>query len=371
MRNHLGSLSALLLLAPTAVGAQQNLFPQSSVLGGVEVRQYNFGSKFPADHIRQVALPFAVVLPIGPRFSLDIGSQYAITSVASAAGDSSFSHITDTQVRAAYVFGIDALVASVMFNLPTGAETTTLQKFGVTSAASSNFLLFPVNTYGSGFSVTPGIAGATAAGDWNLGLAASFRLSSKYHPFSDASSKNVDYKPGVETRIRAGADRLVGQSRLSLGVTFSTFGSDQLTGGSLTGGNGVYDPGNRFLVDASYLMPAGKGNVTLYAWNYFRSAGSAGSGSSSTSAANKENIFTGGVAAAFPIGTRATLEPLLETRLWGSNGDHAHLFGAGTGLRIQATPRIALVPSARADVGSITGISVFGWSVSALLSYGF
>ncbi len=370
MRTRLFSLGAALLLVPASLRAQQNLFPQSSALGGVEFRQYNFGSKFGADHIRQIAIPFAVVLPLGERFSLDVGTQYATTSVASAGGDSSFSHITDTQVRAAYVFGIDALVASVMVNLPTGAETTTLQKFGVTSAASSNFLLFPVNTYGSGFSVTPGLAGATAAGNWNLGLAASFRISSKYHPFSDATSKSASYKPGLETRIRAGADRLVGQSRLAFGVTFSTFGSDELAPAG-SSGNTVYDPGNRFLVDASYLMPAGKGSVTLYAWNYFRSAGSATTAGTTTSASNRENIFTGGISASFPVGAKAFFEPLAEARLWGSNGDHAHLLGAGAGLRLQASPRISVVPAFRADVGSITGISIFGWGGSLLMSYGF
>ena len=157
----------------------------------------------------------------------------------------------------------------------------------------------------------------------------------------------------------------------ALGRAFSTFGSDQLTPASGSGSNTVYDPGNRFLVDASYVVPAGRGTVSFYAWNYFRSAGTATIDTTSSSASNRENIFTGGISASFPMGAKATLEPVVETRLWGSNGDHASLFGAGAGLRIQTSSRIAVVPAFRADVGTITGSSLFGWGGSLLVSYGF
>ncbi len=153
--------------------------------------------------MRQVAIPAGVLVPVGRRFSFDIGASYAVTTVTDTSGASqSFSSFTDTQIRGSYVLAMDALVVSLMMNLPTGKETTTLQKFGVAASASSNFLLFPVNSYGAGFSVTPGVAAATTAGDWNLGLAASVRVSSSYTPFSDSGSSSTRYKPGVETRIR-------------------------------------------------------------------------------------------------------------------------------------------------------------------------
>ncbi len=221
------------------------------------------------DYVRQLAFPIGVVVPLGQRFSVDIGTYYATTFVGLGGSHESFQDLTDTQVRGTYVFGNDAVVASVMLNLPTGPETTSLQSFGVAASSASNFLLFPVNTYGSGFSLTPGLAGAITAGSWNLGLAASVRWSAEYQPFSGSANSNVRYQPGVETRIRAGVDRLVGQGRLAVGATFSTFANDQLTGSG--GGGGTFDPGNRILVDGEFSTRAGAGTIALYAWNYHRS----------------------------------------------------------------------------------------------------
>jgi hypothetical protein len=369
----IAALASVLAATPGALGAQQNLYPEASAVGGVDSRQYSFGSNFVVDRIRQISLPVGAAVPVGQRFSFDVGSSYAITSVKDATGSRSFSGFTDTQVRGSYVFGNDAFVASVMVNLPTGKETTTIGKFGVASAASANFLLFPVNSYGSGFSVTPGIAMATTAGTWNLGLAGSVRVSAKYNPFSDNSA--VSYKPGLETRIRAGADHLVGQSRLTMGVTFSTFSNDQLSGGGFSGGNGVYDPGNRFLFDASFLAPVGAGTVTFFAWDYFR-ASSAGSSS------NRENVLTIGTSGNFPLsGPKVSLEPVLETRIWSPKVGSGLLVGGGTSVRIELSPRLAFVPGGRVDFGTIKSVvapatslsshSITSWALSALLRVAF
>lgn len=362
--------AAILLAAlPAAVSAQNTLYPDASAVSGVEVRQYGFDSKFGIDHVRQIAVPFAVVIPLGQRFSFDIGTWYASTTVASDAGDDTFSSLTDTQVRLAYTFGADAVVASVVVNLPTGKETTTQSQFGVAAGASSNFLLFPVNTYGTGTSVTPGVAAATTLGAWNVGLAASVRWSAEYQPFSDAASSDLKYQPGVEARVRLGFDRLLGRSRLTFGGTFSTFANDEFNGG--TGGNATYSPGNRFLVDASLLTTAGNGTVSIYAWNYHRIA------SSTDGIGGKENILTGGVSGSFPMGAKAAFEPMIEGRLWSPETGKGSLFGAGAGVRLQISPAIAFVPSGRVDVGSIRVVdggsssSVFGWDLSGMLRYTF
>ena len=102
-------------------------------------------------------------------------------------------------------------------------------------------------------------------------FAGSLRLNAEYQPFSDAASTSVRYQPGLEGRLRVGADRLIGSSRLALGFTFSTFDNDQFTG--LATGTGHYSPGNRLIGEASFTSPAGSGSLTTYAWDYYRTAG--------------------------------------------------------------------------------------------------
>ncbi len=363
--------ATLLAFLPAALRAQTNLYPSASAVSGVEVRQYGFDSKFGTDHIRQIAVPFAVAVPLGRRFSFDLGTWYASTSVKNGSGTSTFSSLTDTQLRLAYVLGNDALVASVVVNLPTGKKTTTQEQFGTAAGASSNFLLFPVNTYGTAASVTPGLSAATTLGQWNVGIAGSLRWTGEYEPFNDGTDPDFKYQPGIEGRIRVGVDRLVGGSRFALGGTFSTFSNDELTPSS--GSGATYSPGNRFLVDASLVTPAGNGTLSIYAWNYHRTD----SKSSVAGVGGKENILTGGIAGAFPLGAKLTLEPVAEARLWSPEIGKGNLFGFGTGLRIALSPALAFVPSGRIDVGSIrltdsgSSSSVFGWDASGMLRYSF
>ncbi len=362
MRALMFAASAALLLTPQSGLSAQGLFPEATAIGGVTLRQYDYEDGFGVDYVRQLAFPIAVALPLGKRISVDIGTWYATTFVGQGGSHESFQDITDTQVRGTYVFGNDAVVASLMVNLPTGPETTTLQNFGVAASSASNFLLFPVNTYGSGFSVTPGLAGAITKGNWNLGLAASVRWSAEYQPFSGSANSNVNYQPGIETRLRAGVDRLVGQGRMALGVTFSTFANDELTGAV------TFDPGNRLLVDGEFATPAGSGTVAFYAWNYYRAA--------SGGTAGKEDVFTAGVSGSWALGAKARVEPLVEARFWSPEDGSGRLFGAGTSLRYQLTPRFTFVPTARLDVGSVetptsNGTkSVLGWELGALLKVG-
>lgn len=363
----LAATAALLAAAPSGVAAQ-GLFPQRTAISGVTIRQYDYEAGFGVDYVRQLAFPIAVALPLGERASVDIGTWYATTFLGQNGSHESFQDITDTQIRGAYVFGSDALVASLMMNLPTGPETTSLKDFGVASSSASNFLLFPVNTYGSGFSITPGLAGAMTSGDWNLGLAASLRWSAEYQPFSGSANSNVLYQPGVESRIRAGVDRLVGQGRVALGVTFSTFANDDLTGSA-----GPLNPGNRVLIDGEFSTRAGSGTVSFYAWNYHRFA--------SDSSSTKENVFTAGVSGSWTLGDKAKLEPLVEGRFWSPEVGSGRLLGLGTSLRYQLSSRLALVPSGRVDFGrvetpdpaapnTLRQSSVLGWELGTLLRVG-
>lgn len=367
-------LSLLLVALPLgAAQAQQTLFPQASLMGGIEAKQYSFGDDFGLDHIRQVAFPIAVTVPLGKRASFDVGTYYATTSVKGSGVDESISGFTDTQLKLSYVFGSDAVVASVAVNLPTGQEKTSSNDFTVGASASSTFLLFPVNTYGTGTSVTPGLAAATTLGDWNVGLAASVRWSAEYQPFDDAELDDARYKPGVETRIRLGVDRLIGRSRFQLGGTFSTFANDELSGGGF--GNGTYDPGNRFLADIGFLTPVSNGSVNLYAWNYHRV--STRDSGDETGAGGKENIFSVGALGSFPIGARASLEPMADARFWSPEAGSGTLVGLGTGVKFALGSSLTLVPAARVEFGSLKvsddgdSSSLKGWSLSTLFRYAF
>jgi hypothetical protein len=281
------------------------------------------------------------------------------------------SGLTDAQIRGAYVFN-QSLVATLVLNLPTGTKFDSAQVQAV-GASASNWLLFPVNSFANGFSATGGVAGTLHAGEWNFGLAVSGRVNAAYNPTTADTALNP-YKAGIEGRVRLGADRLIGQSRLTLGLTVSTFGND-VFGAGAGAQQSRYAPGTRFIGEASFTTPGLGGMITGYAWDYFRAAGDTGAASININ--NRENILTGGVSHRIPVTRTASLESVVEARaLSDQGGGSGILVGVGTGLRMQLGDHFSFIPAIRGDVGSASfptggSASVTGFSGSALLRYSF
>lgn len=368
-------LISCLLVAATPAAAQDagGYTPASAAITGVQARGYTFENGFGTDRIAQVAFPLVAVIPLGERFTLDMGSHYATTIIRPEAGQTQTYHgFTDTQLRGSYVFGRDAVVASVVLNLPTG-ERPTASQAAIAGQAASSFLLLPVNSYYNGFSATAGLAVAQRLGRWNVGFASSARIGARYRPYSAGpdSITRIEYNPGVEERFRVGVDRLVGASRLTLGVTYSTFSNDEFN--NFGGGTSRFAPGGRFISEASFTAPMRGGSWSLYAWDYYRKETS---GPGGTTSSGKENLLTAGISARWALGGSLAFEPLAEARFWDPVAGGGQLYGLGAALRYQVGPRVVLVPSARGDYGRIEKVTgerfnLFGWGASALLRYSF
>src|SRR5258708_6482037 len=154
---------------------------------GAELRVLSFDRLPSVKRLRQFSLPVAAIVPIG-HLTVDIGTAWASTELTQVDGTRHTSdHLTDAQVRGAYVFGQDAVVATVLVNLPTGPRRASPLDYTVIGAVSPSFLGFPVAGYASGFSVTSGLAGATRVGDWSVGLAGSVRVNSEFTPYVDST----------------------------------------------------------------------------------------------------------------------------------------------------------------------------------------
>jgi hypothetical protein len=296
--------------------------------------------------LRQTVIPVGAVIPAG-RLTIDIGSSWASSRMDRQDGTShTVDAFTDTQVRAAFVMGRDAVVATALVNLPTGLSSASPNDYTVIGAVSPGILGFPVASYASGLSVTSGLAGAVQSGNWSFGLAGSLRVSSEFTPYADAGGP-ITYKPGLEGRIRGGVDGLLGQSRLSVGVTYSTFGDDQF--GQAGTFRGEYRPGPRWVAEAAFLAPVGASTLSLAAWNFRRSAGD----TTGVSARNRENLSGAEAMMSIPLTPWLALEPLTGGRFSNPQAGSARLVGVGTGFRIQLGSSASLSPVIRFDRGKI------------------
>ncbi len=358
-----------LVTVPSLVAAQY-LPERRAVSTGFEARYYQFRQDLAVKSLGQVAVPIAFVVPVG-RLTLDAGAWLAATTLARRDGfRETVTGLTDTQVRAAYVLGSDAVVLTALANLPTGARRLSVTEYAVLAAASSSFLAFPVNAYGSGPSLTLGAAGAVEAGGWTIGLAGSARVAGDYTPFLDADGE-FTFQSGLEVRARAGADRIVGTGRLAFGLTVSTFGDDEYATGA--GATGIYRPGRRFIAEVSYSTLVGPATVTGYLWDYYRTEGD----SAGEAAGNRENLVAAGLVAQVALSPSVTLDPGAEFRVSAPDEGSALMFELTAGARIRLSSRYTLVPVARLDLGRLVepspgfGHAIRGGGVSTFLRWSF
>ena len=339
--------STLLFLSAWLGGtgaAAQGIGEVPELSAGLEFRSLSFDQLGNVRRLQQTVIPVVLVVPLG-RLRLDLGSAFVSTALLRV--DSSrhrVSHLSDSQLRGIYVFGRDAVVATVALNLPTGPHNASPRDYSVAGAVSPSFFGFPVAAYASGFSTTGGLAAAIPLGAWSLGVAGSLRVSSRFTPYEDANGP-ITYKPGLESRIRGGADGLLGATRVSLGLTYSTFGTDEFGGnGNRTG---EYHPGPRWLAEAALIAPLGSSSLNLSVWNFRRTAGD----TTGASARNRENLSSADLSLSVPVGAVLVLEPAVSGRISRPQAGRARMIGVGGGLRLRLSDALTLAPTARYDSG--------------------
>jgi hypothetical protein len=353
---------ALLAAAPLAVGAQG--LGDAAAAAMPQYVTFKIGSGATAKTVSQTSIPFVFVLPLTSRFNMDVTTSFATSDVSvNGKSVSSISGLTDTQLRANLTLGNDAVVFTVGANLPTGQYQIAEGKADAAGQIGNDFLVFPTSSYGSGLSTTGGIAIARNVGTWNFGLAGSFRKSTEFDAYAanDGSTKTVlTFTPADEVRARIGADRAVGSGRLTLGVTFSTFGNDVLS-------NTSYATGDRYIGQGSLYYPVGGVDLYVSGWGLYRAKGQQFGGE-----APSETVANGAVAAGFRAGNWY-IEPNLEARNWQVDGYKAGLLGNG-GVRLRWTSgAFSFMPSASYQMGELYTLGggetydVTGWRAALTL----
>jgi len=362
---------ALALLTVPAV-SQSPIYPSASGGTGVLGRTYIFAGSTGLDHTSQYVVPIFAGTPIGRQFFVDVTSNYAFTEVEGTNGVvERLEGFTDTQLRGTLSLGRDVAVLSLSVNLPTGVATVEQNQLTVLGNTAQTFLPFSVANYGAGFGATSGLALARPFGAWNLGIAGAVRYLDGYKPIAGIGG---EYSPGIEGRVRLGADRLLGErSRLTLGLTWTNFGTDEF-GGEVQSGAYSYRPGARFIAEASLARQVGRSTVQGYGWAYFRQDGRT-TDETGSSLSGAENLYDLGLMLVTPFGTRVVLDPGLDVRIWYPNGNYAgYLFLLRVGARFRVGDLWSLAPAVAWGDGWTTTSqgsgTVTGWSANLVVRVG-
>jgi hypothetical protein len=351
------TLAALVIIAaPVAAFAQGDLpVGRLRFLTGFEVRSVSFNAGLGVKTISEMAVPLGLMYNPSERLALDFGVRYATASRTpeGTAAKGTVSGPTDIQVRGVFQVIPDLVVLTVAGNVPTGKTKLSADELPAAGAVASELIPFPVQSFGTGANVTTGLAVAVPVAGWAVGLAGAYRLSGAYSPMATVDST---YKPGSDLRFRVGADRVIGQGRVSLGFTFSTFSQDEF------GGATIFQPGKRYISQASWSFPVGNLGLALYVWDLYRNAGTVLLSSSPT---EKQNVLTAGVAASVQLG-RSVLRPQVEFRKHTAGVDKleaaGQLLSLSARLSMPLSESFALTPAVRFDTGNVVSGVAYGFT---------
>jgi len=150
--------------------------------------------------------------------------------------------------------------------------------------------------------------------------------------------------------------RPVGTGSVVLGLTYSRSSNDNI-------GGSFYNTGDRYMTQFGFTNSLGPGDITLSAWNLFRTPGTL----ADSSALGHEDITSFQVAYGInALGGR--LEPTIEVRSWLQQDLNASLL-ANPGVRYHATSGpMGVSISGGYSIGRLAAQSASGASVTADLS---
>lgn len=338
------SLIAASLLAFASGPLSAQWLERTSVLTAPTFTSLTFGSGASSRTVSQLALPVVVLLPFGEKFSMDVSTAFATSTVkADDSTASEISGLTDTQIRANYRIGADNVLLTVGVNIPTGQYSVPADQQEAAGQIGNDFLYYPISSMGNGLAMTGGVAYARPIGNWNFGVGGSARKSTEFAAFSVAS-EDFRFTPADEYRVSLNADRPAGDGAVSFGVTYSMFGEDLAD-------TTTYSTGDRIIATMGWNFPVKGADVFLSGWNLYRLEGEILGAD-----APAENVLNLAGAVSLSYG-EVLVQPNVETRLWQIGGARAgNLVNLGVRVRIPVG-QLGLFPQVGYSLGNIYSVA--------------
>jgi len=343
--------------------------PGTTARTGVVLDSYHFGSGFAIDHMTEWTVPVTLSHRFGPRFTIDLSTAYAHASTATTSGTLQVGGATDTDVRMSWGAVAGHLIVSVVGTLPTGKKAVDSAAVPVLSALGTELLNFTAPSFGTGGGVTGGFATAFKLGErWAGGLGGSYRWHASYTPVVASG----ELEPGGEGRVRLGVEGPLGGTGYFRGAAvYAASGADTAVAGSrsVTGG--------RLLLYSALSLPAGRGSLSLYAYDRYRFRRS---GFDSTVVqVPRGNVLGLGARLDRPLSPALNLAPTVEIRheLVGPTTGSLALLGwlvrPGIDLRYRPGGAVAVLVQCQVAIGRLadngTSVPLVGPRAVALLEW--
>jgi hypothetical protein len=233
--------AALSAPTPAPLGAQGTLVPTVGGSGVPVFSYWRFGTAIPqaagsVSAASQMAVPLRTRFTVGPNWTVDVSTAVVSgqVSLKEAAGSRSLSlsGLSDLTVRATGPLHGDALVLTTGINLPTGRTGLNADETAALATLAAPALSMPVASLGRGFGATLGLLAAREVGEWALAAGLSMEQRTEFTPVSLAMASGAaetSISPGAALHLSLGADRSVGEHRVSVLLVSDGYAADAVT----------------------------------------------------------------------------------------------------------------------------------------------
>lgn len=311
---------------------------------------YYFASGYAVDHIVEWTVPVALSHRFGSRLTVDLSSAYAHASAATTSGNLEVSGATDTDVRLSWAAVSGHLIVTLAGTLPTGKQRVDTSAVPLLSALGTELFGFTTPSFGNGGGATGGFATAFKLGErWAGGVGGSYRWRAAYTPLAGGG----DLEPGGEGRARLGVEGPLGAGGYFRGAAvLATSGADTLVAGTRS------VSGARLLIYSALSLPAGRGTLSLYAYDRYRLRPSGYD--SSVVQVPRGNVVALGARLERPVSAALSLAPnvefkdeLAEDPKSGSLALLGWLVRPGVDLRYRASGAVTVLLQGQAAFGRL------------------
>jgi hypothetical protein len=249
-------IAALVAALSRPAPAQEVLLPSTAWGFAPVVSAWHFTSALVQStglvkDVGEVAVPFQLRTSVfGGSWNVDLTGAYAFGAIHVVSPDSGnqqgggngnlyyVTGPTDVKLRATGPLLGDGLLLSLGVNLPTGTTKLNANQTAVLQIIAAPALHLPVGAFGTGAGGTLGLVKAIEAGDWALALGGSVEQRTEYTPIAlvlASGQSNTQITPGTAAHVTLGADRVVGDDRLSFLVVGDGFAKDKVLIGNDSG----------------------------------------------------------------------------------------------------------------------------------------
>lgn len=225
--------------APAGRGELTNTprFETWSFAGGMYQPSLDGADSVLVKRVSQWSIPVAAVVPLGDMWTVDLSAAYGAGSVTLARPDAELGtdHYTlaglrDVRLRAVGRLMGDNLVVTLGVNAPSGPTGLGREELDAARVLAAPALSLQAPALGSGLGATAGVVMAREIASWAWALGASYEARRTYAPAIIAAGLPApDFSPGNVVHLSLGADGVVGEHRMTFGLSADYYAENRLT----------------------------------------------------------------------------------------------------------------------------------------------